>query len=166
MDQHQEKPNQGQKQQAQPVQPVGEKRADKPAGVRLHTGGCHCGAVRFQVEIDPQAGGARCNCSICTKTAGTTAIVKPEAFQLLSTRDHLSMYEWGGKTGQRFFCKTCGVHCFGPGYLEQVGGAYVSVSLNCLDQVDPNQMPIVYWDGRHDNWHSGPRSAPWPIFAA
>jgi hypothetical protein len=135
-------------------------------GVRLHTGGCHCGAVRFQVELDPQAGGSRCNCSICSKISLTTAIVKPEAFRLLSAPDKLNMYEWGGKTGQRFFCKTCGVHCYGPGYLEQVGGAYVSVSLNCLDDVDANQLPIVHWDGRHNNWQAGPRKTPWPIFAA
>jgi hypothetical protein len=129
-----------------------------------HTGGCHCGALRFRVELDLTKGASRCNCSICTKTAVTGCIVKPAAFTLLSDDDEgLGMYEWGGKISQRFFCKRCGVHCFGRGHLAEVGGDYVSVNLNCLDDVDPNDLETVYWDGRHNNWQAGPRPIPWPI---
>jgi hypothetical protein len=134
------------------------------SGSTKHTGGCHCGAVRFEVELEPNPTVSRCNCSICTKLASTTSIVKPQAFTLLSSSDALGTYEWGGKTGRRHFCKQCGVHCFGPGYLEQLGGDYVSVNMNTLDDVDPNQLTPVYWDGRHDNWQAGPRSTAWPIF--
>jgi hypothetical protein len=42
----------------------------------------------------------------------------------------------------------------------------VSVNVNCLDDVDPWQLSITYWDGRHDNWEAGPRPAPWPISAS
>jgi hypothetical protein len=60
----------------------------------------------------------------------------------------------------------CGVHCFGRGHLVELGGDYVSVNLNCLDDVDPNQLSVVYWDGRHNNWIAGQRPAPWPISQA
>ena len=43
-----------------------------------HRGGCHCGAIRFEVELVTGFHGSRCNCSICAKTAATGAIVKPE----------------------------------------------------------------------------------------
>ena len=130
-----------------------------------HPGSCHCGAVRFQVALPEAQTGSRCNCTICTKTAMTGAIVKPAAFTLTSGEDSLSSYEWGGKTARRFFCKHCGVHCFARGYLIQVGGDYVSISLNAIDDLDVAQLSIVHWDGRHDNWQAGPRPAPFPIFS-
>jgi len=136
------------------------------SGSAKHRGSCHCGSVRFEVDIDLSKGAARCNCSVCTKISGTNAIVKPEAFVLLAGEDSLSQYEWGGRTGQRYFCKHCGVHCFGRGNLDVLGGPYVSVSCNCLDDVDVNTLPVVHWDGRHNNWAAGPRPAPWPVFEA
>jgi hypothetical protein len=130
-----------------------------------YSGGCHCGAVRFEVQLDLAAGASRCNCSICTKTAQTGASVKPEAFKLLSDPGATSSYQWGGKTATRYFCKTCGIHCFARGHLAELGGDYVSVNYNCLDQVDPSTLAITYWDGRHNNWYAGTRPVPWPIFA-
>jgi hypothetical protein len=142
----------------------GREESARLASALTHAGGCHCGAVRFEVEIDTTKGASRCNCSVCTKTAVTGGIVKPAAFRLVSKDDEsLGSYEWGGKISRRFFCNRCGVHCFGRGHLAEVGGDYVSVNLNCLDDVDPNALEIVYWDGRHDNWEAGPRPTPWPI---
>jgi hypothetical protein len=140
-----------------------ERHEGSKAGTQTHTGGCHCGAVRFEFEGDLAEGVGRCNCSVCTKIATTAKIVKPAAFRLLEGETSLGTYEWGAKISRRFFCKHCGIHCFGRGYLEEIGGDYVSVNVNCLDDVDPNELAISYWDGRHNNWESGPRQAPWPI---
>jgi hypothetical protein len=129
------------------------------------TGSCHCGAVHFAVELEPGFLAARCNCSICTKIAQTGRIVKPQAFELLAGRDALSSYAWGSKVLSRYFCKHCGVHCYGAGHLDVLGGDFVSVNLNCLDEVDVNALHVVHWDGRHDNWMAGPRSTPWPLSA-
>ena len=133
-------------------------------GATKHAGGCHCGAVRFEVEIDLATGASRCNCSICSKIAQTGAIVKPDAFRLLAGEDAVTEYVWGGKISRRYFCKACGVHCFARGHLDAVGGDYVSVNVNCLDGVDPNTLEIKHWDGRHNNWQAGMREAPWPVF--
>jgi hypothetical protein len=133
------------------------------SGLATHSGSCHCKAVQFQVKVDLGAGAARCNCSICTKVNQLGVIVKPEAFELLAGESELSTYEWGAKIGKRFFCKHCGIHCFGRGYLEQVGGAYVSVNVNALDDVDPSRVKTSYFDGRHNNWMAGVRNEPWPI---
>jgi hypothetical protein len=131
-----------------------------------HTGSCHCGAVRFQAELDLSKGGTRCNCSVCTKLGITGALVKPAAFKLVAGGENLSTYQWGAKIGTRHFCKLCGVFVFVAGHLPEVGGDFVSVNLNCLDEVDVDLLPVIYWDGRHDNWDAGPRSTPWPRLRA
>jgi hypothetical protein len=131
---------------------------------RKHSGSCHCGAVKFEVQLDATAG-SRCNCTVCTKIGALGGIVKPDAFRLLSGEPSLSFYEWGGKTAKRYFCKSCGVSCFSRGHLEQIGGAYVSVNFNALDDIDPADVKVTYWDGRHNNWQAGAREAPWPINA-
>jgi hypothetical protein len=64
--------------------------------------------------------------------------------------------------GRSATCKTCGITCFSRGHLAEVGGDYVSVNLDSLDDVDPADVKVVHWDGRHDNWHAGPRDTPWP----
>jgi hypothetical protein len=143
--------------QDQPRQDQGESQT------RKQLGGCHCGAVRFQAEIDLAAGVSRCNCSVCTKISPSSIIMKPAAFTLLAGQDGLSSYEWGAKISTRYFCKHCGVHCFGRGHLAEVGGDYVSINANCLDEVDPGRLKVIYWDGRHDNWEAGPRPTPWPV---
>ncbi len=129
-----------------------------------HTGGCHCGAVRFAVELERGFRGSRCNCSICQKLAPTGCMVQPDALTLLAGDESLGDYEWGAHVSTRYFCKHCGVYCFGKGNLAELGGHFASVNLNCLDEFDPNAIEVVYWDGRHDNWAEGPRSTPWPLF--
>jgi hypothetical protein len=127
-----------------------------------HTGGCHCGAVRYEAEVDLASGGM-CNCTVCTKIAQVGAIIQPSAFKLLQGEDALSTYEWGGKISRRKFCKHCGVHCFGFGHLEVLGGDYVSVNLNTVDDFDLSQVKLSYFDGRHNNWMAGTRPSPWPV---
>jgi len=129
-----------------------------------HTGGCHCGAVRFEAEIDTSAG-TMCNCSICTKLGAVGAIAKPAAFRLVSGEAELSTYEWGGRTARRTFCKHCGVHCFAFGHLDVLGGDYVAIHLNSLDDFDPSRIQLAHWDGRHNNWQAGLRPTPWPVSA-
>jgi hypothetical protein len=133
----------------------------KSENVKKHAGSCHCGAVKFQVEIDATKG-SQCNCSICAKLGATGATVKPAAFRLLTGEASLGTYEWGAKISKRFFCKNCGVYCYGAGHLAQLGGDYVSVNLNCLDDVELSALKIAYWDGRHNNWQAGLRGTPWP----
>lgn len=129
---------------------------------KKHTGSCHCGAVKFEVELDASKG-SRCNCTVCTKIAGVGAIVKPHELVVLTSDEHLSTYVCG-PVATRYFCKHCGVHCFSRGHLPEVGGDYAGVYMNTLDDVDPATIALTYWDGRHNNWEAGPRATPYPIF--
>lgn len=138
----------------------------EPCSAARHTGSCHCGAVRFEVALDLSGSLSKCNCSICLKASNLSAIVAPAAFRVLGGVRALESYAWGGRTATRYFCRRCGIHLFGRGHLAELGGDYVSINVNTLDDVDPNTLAVVHWDGRHNNWHAGPRPEPWPVFAA
>jgi hypothetical protein len=134
--------------------------------MQTHKGSCHCGKVRYEVEADLTRGGTRCNCTVCTKLSVMGGLVKPSAFKLVAGEESLSYYEWGMRVAKRFFCKHCGTHCYGKGHLDVLGGDFVSVNYNTLDDADPAMLKVAYWDGCHDNWQAGTRDQAWPINAA
>jgi hypothetical protein len=121
-------------------------------GTRTYSGGCHCGKVRYEAQIDLSAGSGKCNCSICTKTANWGVIIKPSAFTLLSGEESLSDYQFNTKSNHHLFCKHCGVRSFGRGNIPQIGGEYVSINLNCLENVDLSTVPVRHFDGRNGKW--------------
>ena len=126
---------------------------------KTYMGSCHCGKVRFEADIDLSAGTGRCNCSICAKRRAWSAQVKPADFRLISGEGETTDYQFGTMSGHHRFCKTCGIAAFGDGYIEQIGGDYVSVNFACLDNIDPRDLakiPVQYMDGRNNNWWSEP----------
>lgn len=124
-----------------------------------YLGSCHCGAIRFEADIDFSLGTAKCNCSICTKSRAWGAIVQPSAFRLIEGEQDLSVYQFGPKRVHHYFCKHCGVHPFEKGYHESVGGDFYSVSVACLDNAPVEEIfagPVRYADGRNDNYMQAP----------
>lgn len=113
-----------------------------------HTGGCHCGRVRFEFDavIDRAT---ECNCSICSKKGILHFRVRPENFRLLSGEEHLATYQFGTRVAKHHFCTVCGIHTF---TRPRAAPELYTVNLRCLDDFDPAAVPITRFDGR--NWEA------------
>ncbi len=65
----------------------------------------------------------------------------------------------GSQSVHHLFCQHCGTRPFGRGYLDEIGGAFYSVNIACLDNVSDEEfatIPVHYSDGRDNNWESPP----------
>ena len=111
------------------------------------TGGCHCGAVRFEALCDPRPEVLDCNCSICSASGFLHLIVAHDRFTLLSGADNLTSYRFGTGKAEHLFCKTCGVKSF---YQPRSHPTCWSVHLKCLDDASLIEPVISRFDGR--NW--------------
>ena len=126
---------------------------------KSYEGSCHCGAVRFECQLDLAEGTSKCNCSICTKARFWKAIAVPNSFKLLQGEDSLTEYQFGSGNIHHFFCKRCGVKPFGRGFMEELGGTFYAIALGVLDSASPEELaaaPVKYEDGRHERWEREP----------
>ncbi len=127
--------------------------------VKKYSGSCHCGAVKFEADIDLGKGSGKCNCTYCTKIRSWKTFIKPEAFKLLSGKDSVTEYHGQNPTTQRYFCKTCGVHMYEIGDAEWMGGKFVGIFLSALDDASIDELvsgPMNFSDGRNNNWMHPP----------
>jgi hypothetical protein len=74
-------------------------------------------------------------------------ILKPADFRLVAGEADLTDYQFGSKSVHHVLCKRCRVHPFVRGYIEQIGGDFVSVQLGTLDDASATELaeaPIRY----------------------
>ena len=120
--------------------------------MQRYAGSCHCGAVRFHVDLDLAQSTFRCNCSICRRTRFWAAVAREGEFTLLAGEDDLTRYTFGGGKNHHFFCRHCGVRSFGIGNDTPIGKMY-GVNVGCLEGVSDEELsriPITYIDGKND----------------
>jgi hypothetical protein len=126
--------------------------------LRTYKGSCHCGAVRFEADLDLAQPTFRCNCSICRRTRFWPAVARPEGFRLLCGQDDLTRYLFNTRRNEHYFCRHCGVRAFGVGNDTPIGRMY-GVNVGCLEELgdeDLANLPITYVDGLNDNGASAP----------
>ena len=126
--------------------------------MKTYHGSCHCGAVRYEADIDLAQGTIKCNCSICTKMRFWAAVVPPARFRLLAGADAVSEYRFHLKRDGHCFCRHCGINLWSTGDASSTGPFYaVTVaSLDDLPVADLIAAPVRYFDGRNDNWVTPP----------
>lgn len=112
-----------------------------------HQGGCHCGAVRYHVDLDLENKAIVCNCSMCGRS-GTMLLFAPvDKFTLEKGDDALTNYQFNKHNIDHVFCKTCGIKSFARGTGPK-GEKMIAVNVRCLDDVDVFTQPTQSVDGK------------------
>lgn len=112
-----------------------------------HIGGCHCGAIRFEVDAEPDIVAHDCNCSICSKCCYQHLIVPARDFRLICGDEYLVQYQFNSRTARHMFCACCGIKSF---YVPRSHPQGVSVNVRCLEHSTIASMKLVAFDGK--NW--------------
>ncbi|HUZ27924.1 MAG TPA: GFA family protein [Solirubrobacteraceae bacterium] len=103
------------------------------------TGGCGCGAVRFELT-EPPASARYCHCTRCQRRTGTaasaSAVAVPGSFRIVAGEDRLKAWKPDGGW-EKWFCGDCGSALFSRDGrdLERVG-----VRMGAFDS-DPGVRP-------------------------
>lgn len=114
-----------------------------------HTGSCHCGAVRYEVDAPADLEVIECNCSICSRSDYLHLIVPRSRFRLLSGEDNLATYTFDTHEAKHLFCKTCGIKSF---YIPRSHPDGISVNVRCIEEVTIKSMTVEQFDGK--NWEA------------
>lgn len=120
--------------------------------MKQYKGSCHCGAVQFEVMLDPSQA-TYCNCSICKKKGAIYAATSDDALTFINGKDDLTLYQFGTHTAKHYFCKTCGIH---PLARPRIALHLWVVNLNCIDEIEPTALNPQTFDGK--NWEQSAKA--------
>ncbi|CAH0339219.1 GFA family protein [Rhizobium sp. CECT 9324] len=126
----------------------------------LITGSCHCGAIRYEADVDPQEVGI-CHCVDCQRLTGgayrVSVGVEPHNFRVLAgTARRYRKVADSGRPSDQFFCDTCG----SPLWRVDATGSSIAIRLGTVDQrqaLTPNHQS---WTGSALQWVSDIRDIP------
>lgn len=111
----------------------------------VHTGGCHCGAVTYEVDAPAEIEALECNCSVCTMTGFLHLIVPASRFRLLTGRELLIQYTFNTGVARHLFCRRCGVKSF---YVPRSNPDGFSINVRCLKPQTITRVTVRSFDDR------------------
>ncbi|KAJ7400134.1 Centromere protein V [Pitangus sulphuratus] len=130
-------------------------------GLVKHTGGCHCGAVRFEVWASPDLHVFNCNyvliqseisardfrCCSFGQNFRSQSHAHAESVRRDLGADNLTTYTFNTHRAQHTFCKTCGVQSF---YTPRSNPDGYGIAPHCLD--DGTVQTIITEDINGKEW--------------
>lgn len=103
-----------------------------------YTGSCHCGDVRFGVQMELDSVRV-CDCSICRKRGALIHRVEEQDLRVETPLEGLSLYQWHTGVARDYFCPRCGIL---PFRRPRTAPDKWAVNVRCLDGVDLNAIAI------------------------
>lgn len=72
---------------------------------------CHCGSINLELELNQGLENVRrCDCSMCSRKGYVMASVPVAKLKVVKGESDLSLYQFGEKIAEHFFCRKCGIH--------------------------------------------------------
>lgn len=121
----------------------------------VRNGACHCGAVRFTVELAEPLRAARCDCSICSIKGAVTVGAPLDRLRIVEGEELLTLYRFNTGVAKHYFCSRCGAYTF---HQRRSEPDTYGVNVACLGLNPYHDFPdVAVVDGRHHARDTGRR---------
>jgi hypothetical protein len=110
---------------------------------------CHCGAVRFTVELTDELRSARrCSCSYCRMRGAIAVSADLDGINIIQGGELLNLYQFNTNTAKHYFCSRCGIYTH---HQRRSNPNQFGVNVACLEGVSPfDFLEVPVYDGtRH-----------------
>ncbi len=105
------------------------------------TGACHCGAVRFTVQlVDGLDKPRRCNCSLCRMRGAVVVSARVGDLTIESGADLLHLYRFNTMQAEHYFCSRCGIYTH---HRRRSNPNQLGVNVACFAGVSPFDFATV-----------------------
>jgi hypothetical protein len=129
------------------------------------TGGCQCGAVRYEANGDPVFV-ALCHCSMCRRANAAPAVgwAMYTEQQVQFVQGTLTHYD-SSVSARRGFCGSCGTQLTWTG---EAAPGLIDLTIGSFDRPEVLEPSLHYWDSKRLPWlkfaDGLPRHAQLPPF--
>ena len=126
----------------------------------IRTGGCLCGAIRYEIRGEPRAV-MQCHCTDCQRvTGGNAALIalhERDSVSVTGTPAGYSVIGASGGAVRRCFCRECGTGLHSE--LEKYP-RLLALKVGLFD-TDPGYAPqVAIWTASAPPWHHVPEGIP------
>lgn len=131
----------------------------KPDAQGLVRGACHCGTVRFTVQLtDALRTARRCTCSYCRMRGAIAVSADLGGLTIVAGEKSLGQYSFNTDTAKHFFCTTCGIYTH---HQRRSNPNQYGINAACLEGISPFDFPKVQvLDGENHPSDAGPSARP------
>ncbi len=121
----------------------------------IHNASCHCGAVKFTVDLpDGLASARRCDCTFCTMRGAVALSTTLDGLKITEGAENLTLYQFGTNTARHHFCNVCGIYTH---HQRRSNPQEFGVNMACLDGHTPFELTeIIVHDGQNHPNDGGP----------
>lgn len=102
---------------------------------------CHCGAIQLHLRFEEGLHSARrCDCSLCRMRGAVAVSVPIDGLSILAGQDALSLYQFGTRVAEHYFCRHCGIYTH---HRRRSNPNQYGINAACIEGVSPFDFTSV-----------------------